>query len=87
MMTSCAVCLQLGRLGARVANGMSVVRLEKVEGNILHIVDVDMIDGTPLLDLKPYVPAFDEYVDVRVGWLQDNLKNTGGKRADRRFDR
>jgi tRNA-Thr(GGU) m(6)t(6)A37 methyltransferase TsaA len=67
--------------------GMSVVRLEKVEGNILHIVDVDMIDGTPLLDLKPYVPAFDEYVDVRVGWLQDNLKNTGGKRADRRFDR
>ncbi len=67
--------------------GMSVVRLEKVEGNILHIVDIDMIDGTPLLDLKPYVPAFDEDVDVRVGWLEDKLKNAEGKRADRRSDR
>ncbi len=66
--------------------GMSVVRLEKVEGNILHIVDIDIIDGTPLLDLKPYVPAFDEDVDVRLGWLQDKLKNAEGKRADRRSD-
>ena len=66
--------------------GMSVVRLEKIEGNILHVADVDMIDGTPILDLKPYVPIFDEDVDVRVGWLEEKLKNTKSKRADRRFD-
>ena len=39
--------------------GLSVVRLERIEGNTLFIVDVDIVDGTPLLDIKPYVPAFD----------------------------
>jgi tRNA-Thr(GGU) m(6)t(6)A37 methyltransferase TsaA len=41
------------------AIGLSVVRLVRIEENILHIEDVDVIDGTPLLDIKPYVPAFD----------------------------
>lgn len=52
--------------------GLSVVRLEKVEGNILTIGEVDIIDGTPLLDIKPYIPDFDirSGKDVRNGWYQ-----------------
>ena len=41
------------------AIGLSIVRLLKVEGNILHIANLDILDGTPLLDIKPYVPDFD----------------------------
>ena len=49
--------------------GLSVVRLDRVEGLTLHIRDVDMIDGTPVLDVKPYVPYTDSVPDARVGWL------------------
>ncbi len=51
--------------------GISIVRLDKVEGNILHILDLDIIDGTPLLDIKPYLPAFDEKEAVKIGWLEN----------------
>jgi tRNA-Thr(GGU) m(6)t(6)A37 methyltransferase TsaA len=50
--------------------GMSVVRLERVEGLILHIRDADMLDGTPVLDLKPYVAYSDAHPDAGNGWLQ-----------------
>jgi tRNA-Thr(GGU) m(6)t(6)A37 methyltransferase TsaA len=50
--------------------GMSVVRLERVEGLILHIRDADMLDGTPVLDLKPYVAYTDAHPDAGNGWLQ-----------------
>jgi tRNA-Thr(GGU) m(6)t(6)A37 methyltransferase TsaA len=49
--------------------GLSVVRLEEVRGLVLHVRDVDMIDGSPVLDLKPYVPYADAFVDARTGWL------------------
>lgn len=49
--------------------GLSVVRLLGREGNVLHIEGADMLDGTPLLDLKPYVPEFDARADARGGWL------------------
>jgi tRNA (adenine37-N6)-methyltransferase len=65
--------------------GLSVVRLVGIEGTRLDIEDVDMIDGTPLLDLKPYVPAFDARDDVRVGWYADRLDHVEGARADDRF--
>lgn len=48
--------------------GISVVRLEKVEGNILEISEVDIVDGTPLLDIKPCVPDFDQRCNVTTGW-------------------
>jgi tRNA (adenine37-N6)-methyltransferase len=48
--------------------GLSVVRLLTRRENILDIVGVDMLDGTPLLDIKPYVPEFDIVSDVRTGW-------------------
>ena len=49
--------------------GMSIVRLIKVEGEKLSIRDVDILDGTPLLDIKPYVPAFDSRDTDKIGWL------------------
>ena len=49
--------------------GLSVVRLDRVEGLTLHIRDVDMLDGTPVLDVKPYVPYTDSVPEARVGWL------------------
>ena len=51
--------------------GMSIVRLEKVRGNILEISEVDIIDGTPLLDIKPFVPLFDNRLYARSGWLSN----------------
>jgi len=46
-----------------------VVRLLGREGNILRIAEVDVLDGTPLLDIKPYVPQFDLREGARIGWL------------------
>lgn len=65
--------------------GLSVVRLEKVEGNTLFVLDVDVVDGTPLLDIKPYVSAFDTRVETRDGWLTANLEKLPSVRADGRF--
>src|SRR5689334_24359212 len=65
--------------------GLSVVRLVGIEGTRLDIEDVDMIDGTPLLDMKPYVPAFDARADVRVGWYADRLDHVDGATGDDRF--
>lgn len=49
--------------------GLSVVQLIAREGNILRVSNVDMIDGSPLLDVKPYVPQFDHHAATRTGWL------------------
>ena len=65
--------------------GLSVVRLERVEGATLYILDVDIVDGTPLLDIKPYVPMFQETNEVRVGWLTGRRQEAAVKRADERF--
>ncbi len=65
--------------------GLSVVQLERIEGRILHVAGIDVLDGTPLLDIKPYVPDFDEQVEVRTGWLEEVSKRAKGKRADDRF--
>jgi tRNA (adenine37-N6)-methyltransferase len=51
--------------------GMSVVRLERVDGLILHIRDSDMLDGTPVLDIKPYVAYTDAHPGAGTGWLED----------------
>ncbi len=51
--------------------GMTVVRLLKREGNILEVEGVDMYDGSPVLDVKPYVPKFDYREGANEGWLED----------------
>ena len=65
--------------------GLSVVRLVGIEGNRLLLEDVDMLNGTPVLDIKPYVPAFDKPEDVRVGWLTGRDDQAQSKRSDDRF--
>jgi len=64
--------------------GMSAVRLLSVEQNRLLIADVDMLDGTPLLDIKPYVPAFDSFEHARAGWYAN--KTAAEVVADDRFE-
>jgi tRNA-Thr(GGU) m(6)t(6)A37 methyltransferase TsaA len=65
--------------------GVSVVRLLRVEFGILHVQDVDIVDGTPLLDIKPYVPEFDIFEVERIGWLEDNVHKVSRSRDDGRF--
>jgi tRNA-Thr(GGU) m(6)t(6)A37 methyltransferase TsaA len=64
--------------------GISIVRLKEINGSIVRISDVDILDGTPLLDIKPYVPEFDNRTDVKVGWLEKGLRS-GRKVSDGRF--
>ena len=65
--------------------GISVVRLIKVEESNVHVENVDMIDQTPLLDIKPYVPEFDHYLADRIGWLEKARGGVREKRSDNRF--
>jgi tRNA (adenine37-N6)-methyltransferase len=53
--------------------GLSLVRLERREGNKLFVIDVDILDGTPLLDIKPFRPQFDVVTKARAGWME-NIK-------------
>jgi tRNA (adenine37-N6)-methyltransferase len=66
--------------------GISVVRLLAVAGSNLEIAGVDLLDGTPVLDIKPYVPTFDTVAAERVGWLEQAAERVHRVRADRRFD-
>ncbi|MBM3320090.1 MAG: tRNA (N6-threonylcarbamoyladenosine(37)-N6)-methyltransferase TrmO [Candidatus Eisenbacteria bacterium] len=65
--------------------GFSVVRLVRVEGMILHIENVDILDGTPLLDIKPHVPELDAPPADRLGWLKQAKRRAARKKADDRF--
>ena len=64
--------------------GMSPVRLLRINGSVLEVADVDVLDGTPLLDIKPYVPDFDCYPVERAGWY-DRVRSSR-RMADGRFD-
>jgi tRNA-Thr(GGU) m(6)t(6)A37 methyltransferase TsaA len=65
--------------------GLSTVRLLGIDGAVLRIADVDMLDGTPLLDLKPYVPFLDDRADPRIGWYADRADRLLSVRSDNRF--
>lgn len=65
--------------------GLSVVRLISIEGCRLTIEDVDIVDGTPLLDIKPYVPDFDLRQAERMGWLTGKVGRISATRSDERF--
>lgn len=65
--------------------GLSVVRLKSLEGRTLKLTDLDMLDGTPLLDLKPYVPDFDHPPEVRIGWLEAARAKMDESTSDDRF--
>lgn len=65
--------------------GLSVVRLLKVKGRRLYIENVDIVDGTPILDIKPYVPEFDVHKVNRVGWLAKKKGKASTQKSDGRF--
>ena len=65
--------------------GISIAKLEKVVGNIIYISECDIIDGTPLLDIKPYVSKFDIRSNVRDGWMQRKLKHAKEFKSDNRY--
>jgi tRNA-Thr(GGU) m(6)t(6)A37 methyltransferase TsaA len=65
--------------------GMSLVRLVKIEDGILHLLDVDILDGTPLLDIKPFVPRFDIAAAARGGWAETVDEDTARIRGQRGF--
>jgi len=53
--------------------GLSAVRLLRVEGHVLHVHGIDLLDGTPILDIKPYVPYCDAFPDAHAGWVADDI--------------
>lgn len=65
--------------------GLSIVKLLEVAGNVLHIEEVDIVDGTPLLDIKPYVPEFDVRDVERVGWFAKVTGRIHNVKSDERF--
>lgn len=65
--------------------GFSIVRLLDIEDSTLRIQDVDILDGTPLLDIKPYVPSFDHRETDRIGWLARRSEDVRHAKSDGRF--
>jgi len=65
--------------------GLSIVRIEKIDKNIITVLGIDVLDGTPLLDIKPYIAAFDEISESSSGWMQASEKDVSNKRSDKRF--
>jgi tRNA (Thr-GGU) A37 N-methylase len=65
--------------------GLSTVQLDRIENGNLHVYNADILDGTPLLDIKPYVPEFDNYARIRAGWLEHVRKTVDDRKSDDRF--
>ncbi len=67
--------------------GMSLVRLVRIEDNILHVKDIDILDGTPLLDIKPYIQRYDSRETVKSGWQDTISDDSASARGLRDFKR
>ena len=67
------------------AIGLSLVKLTHIEGNQIHVARLDILDQTPLLDIKPYVPEFEELGEVRTGWLTKAKGKARQQKSDARF--
>lgn len=65
--------------------GLSIVRLLGREGRVVEIEDIDVLNGTPLMDIKPYVERFDAKENTRAGWLEKNQDKATSMRSDDRF--
>jgi len=69
------------------AIGMSVVKLLRIDNNILEVENIDVLDGTPLLDIKPYIPQFDIHQVEKSGWIEDKEDDMKDIQSDDRFDK
>ena len=67
------------------AVGLSIVSLLGCKGNLLRVGNIDVVDQTPLIDIKPYVPDFDAPEVTDIGWLEDKAKQSRVARSDQRF--
>ena len=65
--------------------GISVVKLKTIEGSKLIVEGIDILDGTPLLDIKPYIETFDGIKNSSSGWMQASEEDVSKKRSDKRF--
>ena len=65
--------------------GLSLVKIVGLEGNLIHVDQVDVLDGTPLLDIKPYVPEFENVDFVQIGWLEKAKRQIRSRKSDDRF--
>jgi len=65
--------------------GFSIVKLNKIENNNLYVSGLDIINGTPLLDIKPYVPEFDVVDVTKTGWLEKKVSKLPNIKDDGRF--
>lgn len=66
--------------------GISVVEIDKINENIIFVKNIDVLDGTPVLDIKPFVPEFDTpKSDIRIGWYTSKVHNVATKLSDDRF--
>ncbi|MCD6187366.1 MAG: tRNA (N6-threonylcarbamoyladenosine(37)-N6)-methyltransferase TrmO [Desulfuromusa sp.] len=66
--------------------GISIVKLIRVEGNKLFVGGIDVLDKTPLLDIKPYIENFDVVQESVSGWQQASDEEIRKKRSDNRFE-
>lgn len=66
--------------------GMTIVRLDRVEGNRLFVSGVDILNNSPVIDLKPYIPDFDYHQPEKIGWYADNKARAEKVLADDRFE-
>ena len=67
------------------AIGLSVVKLTRIDDCILYVDQLDILDGTPLLDIKPYIPEFDYRPEAHTGWLKDARESFKQIKSDNRF--
>ena len=65
--------------------GLSVVKLVEINHNIITIENVDIVDGTPLLDIKPFVNEMNGVTDYRIGWLTNHAEEMKIRHSDKRF--
>jgi tRNA (adenine37-N6)-methyltransferase len=65
--------------------GISIVKIIGVEKNTITVQGIDILNGTPLLDVKPYIAAFDAVQQSRSGWMKGSEEDVASKRSDRRF--
>ncbi len=67
--------------------GLSVLKIDAIVDNRIQVSNVDILDSTPLLDIKPYVPQFDGVEDVRIGWVSENVHQVKKVKTDHRFSK
>ena len=65
--------------------GLSVLKLVRITGSRIHVENIDILDGTPVLDIKPYVPLFDVWDADQIGWFAGKAERADSHKADERF--